>query len=336
MNLTFKAGLKYFFLFLLGILAVYFVFKDQNQQQIFAQFKNANYYWVALSAVLVLAAHVVRAMRWRMLIEALGKPVALNTTFYAVMVGYLANLAFPRLGEVSRCGVLTKKVNLSFTQLFGTVITERLVDLISLLLVTLLTIALQFQLIFNFLQQLLNAKTINITNLLIALAVFITLVFLLFYTIKKNYNHNLVVKVLVFLTDLKKGLSSILHLKNTWLFVAYTALIWALYILSVYAAFFALQATSSLSIAAAFCVIVFGSLGMIAPVQGGIGAFHFMVTKALQFYGIDAASGLTIATLMHTSQAIIVVVIGFLSLFLILRKPRATGSEPRAFGQRAV
>ena len=99
----------------------------------------------------------------------------------------------------------------------------------------------------------------------------------------------------------------------------YTFLIWALYILSVYIAFWALASTSFLGIGAAFTVIVLGSLGMIAPVQGGIGAFHFMVTKALMFYGINNASGITLATLMHSSQTLIIILIGFLSLFLILR-----------------
>lgn len=323
MNLSFTTGLKYFFLFLLGILAIYLVFKDQNQQQIFSEFKNANYYWVALSAAMVLLAHFVRALRWQMLITALGKPVNLNATFYALMVGYLANLAFPRLGEVSRCGVLTKKVNLSFTQLFGTVITERLVDLLSLILVTLLTIALQYQLIFVFLKQLLNATKFNLNALVFVLISFFVLVAFIYWIIKKMNSHPIIIKVLTFLTDLKKGLSSILLLKNPWLFFGYTVLIWALYILSVYVAFFALQATNHLGIAAAFCVIVFGSLGMIAPVQGGIGAFHFMVTKALQFYSIDAASGLTLATLMHSSQTIIIIGVGFVSLFLILKKTRA-------------
>ncbi len=336
MNLTFKTGLKYFFLFLLGILAVYLVFRGQNQQQIFSEIKNANYYWVTMSATLVLFAHFVRALRWQMLINALGKPVKINATFYALMVGYLANLAFPRLGEVSRCGVLTKKVNLSFTQLFGTVITERLIDLLSLLLVTLFTIALQFQLIFVFLKQLLQSTTFNFIVFLIVLASLFILFVLVYWFIKKNDTHKWVIKGLSFLYDLKKGLSSILKLKNPWLFVAYTVLIWGLYISSVYVAFFALQATSHLGLSAAFCVIVFASLGMIAPVQGGIGAFHFMVTKALQFYGISGASGITLATLMHSSQTIIIVGFGFLSLFLILRKPRAMGSEPRAFGQRAV
>lgn len=333
MNLTLTATVKYFFLFLLGILAVYLVFKSQNQQQIFTEIKNANYYWVALSALMVLVAHFIRALRWQMLINALGKPVKLNTTFYALMVGYLANLAFPRLGEVSRCGVLTKKVNLSFTQLFGTVITERLVDLLSLVLVTFLTIALQYQLIFTFLKQLLNSTDINSNAIVIVITTIFVLLSCTYWIITKNINHPYTIRAASFLYDLKKGLSSILLLKKPWLFIGYTFLIWALYILSVYIAFLALQATLNLGIAAAFCVIVFGSLGMIAPVQGGIGAFHFMVTKALQFYEIDGASAITLATLMHSSQTIIIIGFGFLSLFLILRKTRARAASLGQFNK---
>lgn len=322
MKLTFKASLKYFLLLLLGSLTLYLVFKNQNQQQIFSEIKNANYYWVATSAAMVLLAHFIRALRWQMLIKALGKPVNLNKTFYALMVGYLANLAFPRLGEVSRCGVLTKTLNLNFTQLFGTVITERLVDLLGLMVVTLLTIALQYQLIFVYLTQLLHATSFNFILYLIVLTAFFSVAFVAYWLIKRNYNHKWVLTGLSFLNDLKNGLSSILKLKNPILFIAYSVLIWALYILSVYVAFYALQATNHLGAGAAFCVILLGSLGMIAPVQGGIGTFHFMVTKALQLYSIDAASGLTLATLMHSSQTILIIGIGFLSLFMILKNRR--------------
>ena len=339
MNLTFKAVVKYFLLFLLGLTAVYFVFKGQNQKEIFSYIKNANYYWIACSAIIGLAAHAVRALRWQMLIHALGKPIPLSTTFYAVMIGYLANLAFPRLGEVSRCGVLKKMVDLNFTELFGTVITERLVDLMSLLVVAMITVALQYQLIYNSLHQLLRTTSFKLLNLWLLGFVLFLFAGVVYWVYRKNTEHHLVKKVLAFLVDLKKGLNSIAHLKNSWLFVGYSALMWALYILSVYIAFLALANTQQLGLNAALCVIVFGSLGMIAPVQGGIGAFHFMVTKALQFYGVDESSGITLATLMHSSQTIIVIFIGFLSLFLILKKravssnwQQETSNEPRAAG----
>lgn len=304
---------------MIGLLGVYLVFKGQNFKEIFSYIKKANYYWLAVSALLVLLAHWVRALRWQMLIQALGKPVALKHTFYAVMVGYLANLAFPRLGEVSRCGVLKKKVDLDFTLLFGTVITERLIDLLSLLLVVMLTIALQFKLIYSFLNQLLGAAKFSISSIGLSLISILILTLISYGLLKKYQQSSFIIKVSSFLKGLYTGLGSILILKNRWLFVFYTFLIWALYILSVYVAFWALPNTALLGIGAAFTVIVLGSLGMIAPVQGGIGAFHFMVTKALMFYDVNNASGITLATLMHTSQTLIIIVIGFLSLFLILK-----------------
>lgn len=323
MNLTFKAALKYFVLFLIGLWAVYLVFNGQNYDEIFSYIKNANYYWLTLSALLVLLAHWVRALRWQMLIQALGKPVALKHTFYAVMVGYLANLAFPRLGEVSRCGVLKKKVDLDFTLLFGTVITERLIDLLSLLLVVMLTIALQFKLIYSFLNQLLGAAKFSISSIGLSLISILILTLISYGLLKKYQQSSFIIKVRSFLKGLYTGLGSILILKNRWLFVFYTFLIWALYILSVYVAFWALPNTALLGIGAAFTVIVLGSLGMIAPVQGGIGAFHFMVSKALQFYQINKATGITLATLMHSSQTLIIILIGFLSLFLILKTKKS-------------
>jgi glycosyltransferase 2 family protein len=319
LNLTLKDSLKYLILFLIGLLAVYLVFKGQSFHEIFVHLTKANYYWLTVSALLVLMAHWVRALRWQMLIQALGKPVLLKNAFYAVMVGYLANLAFPRLGEVTRCGVLKKKVDLDFTPLFGTVITERLVDLLSLLIVSLLTVALQFKLIFLFLKQLLSPLRFSTITIAVVIAAVLGVVFVSYTLVKKHQQHPSIIKITSFLIGLYTGLCSILVLKNRGLFILYTFLIWALYILSVYIAFWALPATCCLGIGAAFTVIVLGSLGMIAPVQGGMGAFHFMVAQALQFYSIHTTSGIALATLMHTSQTLIIIVIGFLSLFLILK-----------------
>lgn len=322
MKLSAKAILKYTILFLVGLLAVNLVFSGQNYEEIFLNIKNANYYWLSLSAFLVLLAHWVRALRWQMLIQALGKPISLKHTFYAVMVGYLANLAFPRLGEVTRCGVLNKKVDIGFTPLFGTVITERVIDLLSLLLVIILTVLIQFKLIFSYLKQLLAVTKFNVTSIVISFLVILIVILIGYLLLKKYQNITLIQKIITFLNSLYIGLGSIFVLKNRWLFVFYTFLIWVLYIASVYIAFWVLPDTSLLGAAAAFTVIVFGSLGMIAPVQGGIGAFHFMVTQALQFYQINTSTGITLATLLHSSQTLIIIVIGFLSLFLILRNKK--------------
>lgn len=322
MKLSAKDILKYTILFLLGLLVLYLVFNGQNYDEIFSNIKNANYYWLSLSALIVLLAHWVRALRWQMLIQALGKPIALKHTFYAVMVGYLANLAFPRLGEVTRCGVLNKKVDIGFTPLLGTVITERVIDLLSLLLVIILTVLIQFELIFSYLTQLLAVTKFNVTSIVISFLVILIVVLIGYLLLKKYQNITLIQKIITFLNSLYIGLGSIFVLKNRWLFVFYTFLIWVLYIASVYIAFWVLPDTSLLGAAAAFTVIVFGSLGMIAPVQGGIGAFHFMVTQALKFYQINIATGITLATLLHSSQALIIIVIGFLSLFLILRNKK--------------
>lgn len=322
MKLSAKDILKYTILFLLGLLVLYLVFNGQNYDEIFSNIKNANYYWLSLSAFIVLLAHWVRALRWQMLIQALGKPIALKHTFYAVMVGYLANLAFPRLGEVTRCGVLNKKVDIGFTPLLGTVITERVIDLLSLLLVIILTVLIQFKLIFSYLKQLLAVTKFNVTSIVISFLVILIVILIGYLLLKKYQNITLIQKIITFLNSLYIGLGSIFVLKNRWLFVFYTFLIWVLYIASVYIAFWVLPDTSLLGAAAAFTVIVFGSLGMIAPVQGGIGAFHFMVTQALQFYQINTSTGITLATLLHSSQTLIIIVIGFLSLFLILRNKK--------------
>lgn len=296
------------------------VFKNQNIEEIIADIQSANYFFITLSSITVLLAHFIRALRWQLLIETLGEKAKLKYTFYAVMVGYLANLALPRLGEASRCGVLKNKININFTALFGTVITERLVDLLSLILLIFFSVIIEFDLVFKFLKQILYQIPYQYIFLLLASVCFIS--YLIIYFFKANKGQVLSRKLIGIYDQFKVGFQSFKYLKNKNLFITYTFTLWFLYILSVYIAFFALKNTNGLGFNAAISVIVFGSLGMIVPVQGGIGAFHFMVSQALVFYGINKTTGISLATLMHSSQTLLIIVIGFACLFLILAKSK--------------
>ena len=311
--------LKYLFVLSLAALLLYWAFKGQDFNLLLHNLQNANYYWIAASVLACLIAHIIRAIRWTMLIKPLGYSVSPKNAFYAVMVGYLANLAFPRMGEVSRCGVLAKTDKVPVNQLVGTVLIERLSDLLLLLSITGLAILLEFERIADFIYQngWLKIQGVFSNSLILWLlglgVMLITGLYLL-----KNVLNRLLKPFAKTLEGFKNGLLSFKKMPNRMEFLLFSVLIWFFYFLSTYLCFFALGATSHLGLLAGLSTLVFGSLGMIVPVQGGIGAFHFMVAEGLSLYAIPKSEGLAFATIIHSSQILVILFIGGISLLMVL------------------
>lgn len=297
-------------------------FKGQDFDRLLGDLKSANYWWVLASVGACLMAHVLRAIRWNMLIEPLkqGTPL-LQNTFYAVMIGYLANLAFPRMGEISRCGVIHKTDRIPLNQLIGTVITERLIDLLMLIVIIGLSIVLQYKFISSFLYERLLLKLgehISYVSILTFASVLLACAFLVFYIVLKKNHWGGGKKMRALWNGFSSGLSSVKRMQEKRLFVLYSILIWFFYFLSTYLCLFALSALSSLGPVVALSILVFGSLGMLAPVQGGIGAFHWIVAEGLTIYSISRNDGLAYATIIHSSQTLLVLFIGLISMIIII------------------
>lgn len=299
-------------------------FRGQDWNKLLADLRKAEYTWVVASLAACFLAHVVRAFRWRMMITPLGHgtPSMLNTC-YAVIIGYMANVAFPRMGEVSRCGVINRTNNIPIVKLIGTVIVERIVDLLMLTIVLALGIILQFDLLSDFLYKnvliKLNGSAGNLTILIFAVLILLFSVGL-FYLIMKKKKWGIKQKLFDLFMDMKSGILSVKGLENKTSFVMSSVLIWFLYGLSTYLCFFALDATSGLDALAALSALVFSSLGMIVPVQGGIGAFHYMVSEGLLVYDIPKSEGLAYALLIHSSQTLLILFTGAISLILLMLK----------------
>ena len=308
----------------IGIVLLIVAFQGQDLDKLIGDLKKADYKWVLASVAACFLAHIVRAFRWRMMIASLGHttPSLLNTSF-AVMIGYMANVAFPRMGEVSRCGVINKTDNIPIVKLIGTVIVERIVDLLMLTIILALGIILQFDFLSDFLYQnvliKLNGGAGNVTVLIIAgLILFLSIGF--FYLLLKKKKWGVRNRIYILFMDMKSGILSVKDLKNKTGFVVSSVLIWLLYGLSTYLCFFALEATSDLGMLASLSALVFSSLGMIVPVQGGIGAFHYMVSEGLMVYDIPKTDGLAYALLIHSSQTLLVLVTGAISVILLMVK----------------
>lgn len=297
-------------------------FRGQDIGSLLNDLEEADYRWVLASVIASFFAHGIRAYRWRMMIQLLGhgSPSLLNT-FNAIIIGYLANLAFPRMGEISRCGVINKTDGIPVIKLIGTVVVERIADLLVLSIIIAIAIFLQFSLLSEFLYNSvlikLRGKLGDITILIFATTLLVLAIVFFFILLKKK-SWGISVRIYNVYTDMKSGILSIKSLENKTGFLISSVLIWAFYGLSTYLCFFALGSTSGLDLMAALSVLVFSSLGMIVPVQGGIGAFHWLVSEGLTIYDIQKSDGLAYALLIHSSQTLIILLVGSISLILIL------------------
>lgn len=312
--------LKFVSFFLLGIFIFWMVYKDQDFKRIKSILTNdVNYFWIVVSLLLGLLSHVSRTIRWNLLIEPLGRKPRLMNTFLAVMVGYLMNLALPRMGEISRCGVIARYEKISFTKLVGTVVTERLIDVLMLLILLAIVVLTQFGQVLEFLNN--NPEVNEKLQKVIYSPVLIGGLFLflavLWFSRHKIRESSLMKKVMGFVGQFVEGFRSIGKMKRKGSFIFHSVFIWVLYYLMMYLIFFSFGFTSHLGPLAGLTVFVLGSFGMVAPVQGGIGAWHFMVIEGLALYGVDRADGKVFALLAHGTSTVMLIVLGLIGVLVL-------------------
>lgn len=303
----------------IGLFIIWQLYKDQKAEEILQVLKNdMNFKWIGLSVVLGLLSHMSRAMRWQMLIEPVERKPRFCNTFWAVMTGYLANLVFPRMGEVTRCGVISKYEKISFTRVVGTVVAERLSDLLMLILITLVVFVLQFDLLTEFLRN-----NINITAFtgLISSPIFYAVLVLsgigIFIVLRYSNQLSVLGRIRNLWIKFSDGLGSFRKIKSVPGFIFHTIFIWTMYFLMIYVCFFSMDQTSALTIDAGITILLTGSLGMLAPVQGGIGPWHFMVIATLKLYGVGADTASVFALVVHAAQNAMIIIVG-LTAFVIL------------------
>ena len=280
---------------------------------------------------MALLSHYIRAYRWNILLKPLGYNLLTHRTYIAVMVGYFANNLVPRLGEVTRCGILKKNDNVSMTSAFGSVVAERALDLLMLILLAGITFIVEFDKLHGFVLEKINenvpdsSSTYNMAftfvGILIALAV---IAFFLFKMMKEKFHRNgLYIKVRQLIKELLEGFLSIRKLDNQTAFWLSTVGIWVLYYLMLIVVFFAFPPTKSLPLVAGLTLLIMSGLGMSAPVQGGIGVFHILVSSVLVLYGLSPEDGKVFALLAHTTQFVTIMIFGGLSFVIsVFMKPR--------------
>ncbi len=295
------------------------VYRNQDFTRIFNTLKNdVNYAWVGLSLFLGLLSHISRTLRWKIALEPLGENPKTSNTFITVMAAYFMNLLLPRMGEFVRCGLLSKYEKIPFPKLFGTVITERIIDVIMLLVLLLLVTILEFDVLVSFSNQnpevLQNAVSIIKSPILWGLLLLMVLLLVFYIKRSKKNGKN---KIEQIFNDFIEGIRSILSMKRYKEYIAHSIFIWLMYFLMLYCVFFSLKFTSHLGPIAGLTTFTMGTLAMLAPVQAGIGAWHFMVEKALLLYGVESADGKIFALLAHTSTNTLIIIVGVICIIIL-------------------
>lgn len=321
-----------FFIFLaIGFLLLYLAFKGVKVDTLVNDLKQANYYWVLLSLVFAFIGYVSRAYRWKLLIEPLNYNPPVKNVFYALMLGYLANFAFPRIGEISRCGSLTKSDKIPMDSLIGTVIIERAIDMVVLFLFLFIVFIANIESFGLFIKEnvLIPISQKFIQTVDFSIYYWLIIIFILgssiglFYFFRKKFKRvKIILKIRKLIRGVISGVKTVTKMRSRSAFFFHTLIIWLMYFLMTYVVVFSIPATQNLSPIDALFLLVIGGLGMAAPVQGGIGAFHWIISSGLGLYGISKAEGLVFATIQHESQAIFVVIIGAFSILMLFINSR--------------
>ena len=315
--------LKIGFFFLLGIALIWWSLHQIPAEE-WTKFTLAlkqSKLWIVFPVFIILGlSHFLRALRWRLIMEPLGYQPSIANTYLAVLIGYLANLAIPRLGEVLKCTLLAKYEKVPAEKIVGTIVAERAFDVISLGIVFLMALGLQFNVIEAGWNQLKNQTATpvidsNEGNWKMYLFVGIGILLVTLFLILRKRIPTMVTSIKQIFSGIWEGVMSATKLKQQKLFFVYSFGIWFLYLLATYVGLYATAGTES-SFATAISCLAYASIGMILT-PGGIGAYAYFMAKVLELNGVDYTLGLANGTLQWFSQFLILIVLGGLSLIIL-------------------
>jgi glycosyltransferase 2 family protein len=324
--------LKFTVFLIVGLALLWLAFRSVNFSKLVTDLREADYSWLLLSVFFGMIAFISRARRWVILINPLGFKPSLRNSFYALMTGYLANIALPRIGEITRCVALGKKEKIPVDQLIGTVVIERTIDFISLLIIMMILIFTSGDQIGLFMKESIlvpiQEKVYSVFgNTWILWVILFSLGCIALFLLIRYKRDLRKIRFFSKMFDLARGiingLKTITNLKRKWEFIFHTVFIWINYALMTWVVVFSLESTSHLTFGDSIFLLVIGGLAMSAPVQSGLGAFHYIVSRGLLIvYGIPLEEGLVYALLTHESQLIFVAIVGTISFFIIFKKER--------------
>lgn len=291
-------------------------------QTIVNYIKSADYLWVLFALSFYVWSNISRSIRWQMLLEPIShKPKFLNS-FATVMVGYLVNLGIPRSGEFVRAGLLSQYEKMEPEKVMGTIVTSRVIDVICLLITIGLTLLLSFD---NFVNYFSNEVNLSekfgglVSPLFLSIVGFacIFAIYLIWRNRKKLFATKIGQKIKKILVGFWEGIISIKELKNPWLFIFHTIVIWVCYYLMTYIMFFSFAPIADLPPVSGLVVFVFGTLGIVVPSPGGMGTYQYLISEALMLYGVAFAEAFAFSNIMFFTVQMVNVVLGIVGFIFL-------------------
>ncbi len=326
MSKRFKTILQYIIFLGFGLFLAWWSLKDltaDDKSQIRDAVKNARYWLVVPVFIILILSHYVRAIRWRLLIESIGHHTTKTNAFFAVLIGYLANQAVPRLGEILKCTFLARYEKVPADKLIGTIILERIIDALCLLIVFGITLMIQPDIYGKLIDAIFNGEdkhgdtkgilSVLVTGIVAGLAILVIAIWMI--KNKKTFA-DLLNSIRKIGQRIWNGVSAVQHLKKRGQFLIYTLLLWGLYLSGGYLGFLAFQQTEQYGLKEAFTILSAGSVGMIVS-PGGIGAYAYIIEKSMQVYGLNKGIALAFGWILWLAQTAVIVLGGIISFVFI-------------------
>lgn len=281
-----------------------------------------NWWWMAFSLVFGVTAQLFRGLRWKQTLEPVGENPRTSTCVHAVFLSYAASLIIPRIGEITRCGVLSKYDGTSFSKSLGTVVTERIIDSLLVLLITAIVFLSQAKVFYNFFEETGTNLTewackFTATGYIVTALCVVALFLLLFIIMRKL---TIFARFRETIREIKEGVMSLKDVKNKTLFTLYTLGIWGSYFLHYYITFFCFDFTMGLGLNVALVSFIVGSIAVIVPTPNGMGPWHFAVKTILVLYGVQETNAETFVIIVHTIQTALIPLLGVYSLMALTKR----------------
>ncbi len=319
MKFSLGSAIKFVVFIGIGLLLFYFLFKNSENayleecalkgipesecslvDKILSDFKSTKLVWLVIILIGYMVSNIFRALRWNQMLEPLGYQPRVFNSLGALMIGYFTNMAFPRIGEIIKTGTLSKYENVPFETTIGTVVVDRILDVISLLIVIAIAVLLSFDTFQEFFAENFVAPSWLSWPLVIGVGIagLLGLYFFNKFLLKGTFENGFLKKLQGILVGFKEGVLSLTKVKNIPLLILYTIGIWTMYYLMTYLCFFAFSPVEHLGPIAGLVVFVFGTLGMVFPSPGGMGSYHLLISKALVIYGINEADAFSFSNII--------------------------------------
>jgi uncharacterized protein (TIRG00374 family) len=310
LNTKISKTLKIVLPLLLGVVLVWYSLSEISISQLLQYFKDANYIYIGLGLFFGLLSHLSRAYRWQFMIEPMGYKLRLPNSIMAVFATYLVNYTIPRAGEITRATIITNYEGVPFEKGFGTIVAERIADMLVMLIIIIITLFLEFEFIYQIFAERFDGH--KIIYGLIAVLIIMSL-FILFI---RSSSSKFAIKVKSFVSGLIEGVMTIFKMKKKWAFIFHTLFIWAMYVLMFYVTTFALEETTNIPLAAILIGFISASFS-IAATNGGIGSYPVAVYLAFSIFGIAKDPSIAFGWIMWSSQTLMIIVLGGLSLIYL-------------------